>query len=161
MTVVEHRIDTTDHPEIQTRLMSSLDEMEQIYHVRREVFVLEQGLTGTVYDDPDDRYSYHVLATVGDVLAGVGRMTMIGQEGQIAWLAVLREHRRSGVGRAIMAHLLQTAADDGAKHVTLNAQTHALAFYTAFGFQPIGRRFSMSRIEHQLMVLQLSETRSS
>jgi predicted GNAT family N-acyltransferase len=140
--------------EVTTRVVRSDAEMEAVYRIRRDVFVREQGLTGTVYDDPDDRHSVHILAQKSGVIIGVGRLTMVGDEGQIAWLAVLPQYRRSGAGRAMMEHLLRIAREKRSNRVSLNAQTHALAFYTAFGFVPVGRRFSMSNIEHQFMTLE-------
>ena len=139
---------------IRTWVARSLDEMPAIYSVRHEVFVVEQGLTHTVVDEPDDRYSVHVLAAIGAQIVGVGRVTFIGDEAQIAWVAVRRAYRRHGVGRAIMDLLLEVSREQTSL-VSLNAQTHALHFYESLGFRPVGRRFHMAQIEHQHMVMEL------
>jgi predicted GNAT family N-acyltransferase len=155
MTALDHQTHHKtgpDSPEIITRTISSDAEMEAVYQVRREVFVREQGLTRTVYDEPDDRESVHVVAQSNGRILGVGRLTFVRDEGQIAWLAVLETFRRTGAGKALMNHLLEIAAERPVQYVTLNAQTHALGFYEQFGFEPIGRRFHMSQIEHQYMV---------
>ena len=131
--------------------------MPEIYAVRHEVFVVEQGLTHTVVDEPDDRYSVHVLASYDGRLAGVGRVTFIGDEAQVAWVAVRRAYRRHGVGRAIMDRLLEVSREQGVALVSLNAQTHALSFYETLGFRSVGRRFFMSAIEHQHMILDLPD----
>ena len=141
---------------VRTWITRSLDEMPNIYEVRHEVFVLEQGLTHSVIDEPDDRYSVHVLAAIGERVVGVGRATFIGDEAQIAWVAVRRPYRRHGVGWAIMELLLQ-ASREQARIVSLNAQTHALHFYESLGFRSVGRRFFMGGIEHQHMVLEFPE----
>ena len=129
--------------------------MEAVYHIRREVFVREQGLTRSVYDEPDDRVSVHVIAQADGEILGTGRLTFICDEAQIAWLAVLKPARGTGAGKALMDHLLAIAAERSSQYVTLNAQTHALTFYERFGFESIGRRFHMSQIEHQYMVKML------
>ncbi|MBX6341346.1 MAG: GNAT family N-acetyltransferase [Thermomicrobiaceae bacterium] len=131
--------------------------MADVYDIRREVFVREQGLTNSVRDDPDDRYSVHVLAAIEGVegVVGIGRVTFVGDEAQIAWVAVRKPYRGRGVGRAIMEHLLEISREQGAQVVTLNAQTHALGFYEDLGFRPVGHRFYMSYIEHQHMILDL------
>lgn len=131
--------------------------MEAVYQIRREVFVREQELTRTVYDEPDDRNSVHLLAQVTGRIVGTGRLTFIRDEAQIAWLAVLKPYRASGAGKAMMSHLLAIAQERAAQYVTLNAQTHALGFYEKFGFESIGRRFHMGNIEHQYMVKMLGE----
>ena len=144
---------TTEQEDVRTWVVESLAEMGEVYAVREEVFVGEQGLTGNVRDDPDDRYSVHVLAAIGDTIVGTGRTFFIGDQGQIAWVAVRRPYRRQGVGWAIMQRLLDICREQGVRVVTLNAQTHALSFYEALGFEPVGRRFTMSNIEHQQMIL--------
>lgn len=141
------------HEQVRTWVLDSLDQMEHVYDIRHEVFVVEQGLTRTVRDDPDDRYSVHVLASIGDEVVGVGRVTYYADEAQIVWVAVRKAYRNRGVGRAIMEHLLRLSREEGVRLVTLNAQTHALHFYEALGFTPIGRRFFMANIEHQYMAL--------
>lgn len=148
---LEHTHERTGQT-IVTRTVSTDAEMEAVYRIRREVFVREQGLTRSVYDEPDDRDSVHVIAQSEGKILGVGRLTYIQTEGQIAWLAVLKSARGSGIGKAIMTHLLRTAEERPVQVVTLNAQTHALEFYELFGFEPLGRRFHMSQIEHQYMV---------
>ena len=149
------RVDQSQPDGVRTWLVRSLDEMPHVYDIRYDVFVREQGIASNVHDDPDDRYSLHVLGAVDDEVVGTGRITFYGDEAQIVWVAVLKPYRRFGVGRAVMEHLLDLAREHGSRVVTLNAQTHALSFYSALGFRPLGRRFYMSSIEHQYMVLDL------
>jgi predicted GNAT family N-acyltransferase len=162
MTAIDHarfHQSRPDRPEIVTRTVTSDDEMEAVYRIRREVFVREQGLTRTVYDEPDDRISVHVIAQSNGRILGAGRITFIRDEGQIAWLAVLESARGTGTGKAIMDHLMEIAAEHPVQYVTLNAQTHALGFYERYGFESVGQRFHMAQIEHQYMVKVLDPTR--
>ncbi|MBX5445237.1 GNAT family N-acetyltransferase [Sphaerobacter sp.] len=140
---------------VRTWVVTSLAEMAEVYAIRHEVFVDEQHLTRSVRDDPDDRYSVHVLGAVDGKTVGTGRITFYGSEAQIVWVAVRKPYRGRGVGRAIMEHLLRLAREQGSRIVTLNAQTHALTFYEALGFRPIGRRFFMGNIEHQYMAKEM------
>ncbi len=133
------------------------DAQAAVYAVRQEVFVEEQRLTNSVYDDPDDELSVHVLAAIDSQIVGIGRVTYLFDDAQIAWVAVRRHMRRRGVGQAIMRELMETSVDYGAAVISLNAQTHALNFYQQLGFRPIGRRFHMGGIEHQHMVMDVIE----
>lgn len=130
-------------------------EAELVYAIRREVFDYEQHLTTWVRDYPGDERGINVLAWLDDQAVGTGRVSLWGSEAQIAWVAVRKSHRRRGVGRAIMEYLIQWAREQGARTVTLNAQTHALGFYRRLGFVPLGRPFHMAQIAHQLMELDL------
>ena len=98
---------------------------------------------------------FRSLGAVDGKTVGTGRITFYGSEAQIVWVAVRKPYRGRGVGRAIMEHLLRLAREQGSRIVTLNAQTHALTFYEALGFRPIGRRFFMGNIEHQYMAKEM------
>lgn len=130
------------------------EELELVYQIRREVFDQEQHLTTWVRDFPEDGYSLNVLAWIDGQAVGTGRVSLWGDEAQIAWVAVRKPYRGQGVGRAVMRYLIRWARAHGARIVTLNAQTHALGFYQKLGFRPIGRPFDMAHIEHQLMELE-------
>ncbi len=155
MTVLKDTPSSEQRPAVQVRPVRDRDDQEAVYAIREEVFHHEQHLTPYVRDDPDDAYSLTVLATVDDRPVGTGRVTLFGDEAQIAWVAVLKPYRGRGVGSAVMHYLIRWSQAQGARYVTLNAQTHALDFYRRLGFEPVGRRFYMGHIEHQVMVLDL------
>ena len=133
------------------------DAQPDVYAIRQEMFVEEQHLTNSVYDDPDDELSEHVLAVIGERLAGVGRVTYIFDDAQIAWVAVRKPFRRHGVGWAIIQRLIDVSLAHGAAVISLNAQTHALDFYHQLGFHAVGRKFYMGGIEHQHMIMDVEE----
>ncbi len=155
MTVLKDTTASEHRPAIQVRAVRTAEDLEAVYAIREEVFHHEQQLTPYVRDDPDDAFSLNVLATIDNRPVGTGRVTLFGDEAQVAWVAVLEPYRRHGVGRAIMEHLIRWSQAQGARYVTLNAQTHALDFYRRLGFEPVGRRFYMGHIEHQVMILDL------
>lgn len=131
------------------------DARDAVYAIRQEVFVEEQHLTNSVYDDPDDEMSVHVMAAIGSEIAGTGRVTYMFDEAQIAWVAVRMHARRRGVGLAIMHALIEASIEHGTAVISLNAQTHALGFYEQLGFHSVGRRFYMGGIEHQHMIMDI------
>jgi predicted GNAT family N-acyltransferase len=132
------------------------DEMEEVFRIRDEVFVHEQSLTNDARFDPDDRRSIHFLAYLDDEPVGTGRLTMIEHEAQVAWVAVRKPYRQFGVGRAVMIAILERARDEEADYVVLNAQSHALDFYSHLGFESLGHEFRMGGIPHQVMMLRFT-----
>uniref|UniRef100_A0A831TGE8 GNAT family N-acetyltransferase n=1 Tax=Thermorudis peleae TaxID=1382356 RepID=A0A831TGE8_9BACT len=155
MTVLKDATTSEPRPAIQIRAVRTAEDFESVYAIRDEVFHHEQQLTPYVRDDPDDAFSLNLLAFIDERPVGTGRVTLFGDEAQVAWVAVLAPYRRHGAGRAIMEHLIRWSQAQGARYVTLNAQTHALDFYRRLGFEPVGRRFYMGHIEHQVMILDL------
>jgi predicted GNAT family N-acyltransferase len=144
---------TAEQPALVVREVHDDAEFEATLRIRDEVFVAEQALTDDARSDPDDRRSIHFIALLDDAPVGTGRLTMFGREAQVAWVAVRKPLRGGGIGRALMQAIIRRARDEGATHVLLNAQTHAIVFYRGLGFDLVGTEFFMSGIGHYVMVL--------
>jgi ribosomal protein S18 acetylase RimI-like enzyme len=57
----------------------------------------------------------------------------------------------TGIGRALFAHVVQRAAEQGAAVVELEADPHAAGFYERLGAQRVGeRRSAMAGLERNL-----------
>jgi predicted GNAT family N-acyltransferase len=138
-------------PRLTVRDLRDAADMRAIVAIRRQVFVVEQGVATNVDPDNVDRAARHVLGLIDDRIVGVGRLHITAGEAQIAWVAVLPEERRLGVGRAIMARLIEIAEAADVRVILLNAQGHARRFYQNLGFETVGAPFIMGGIEHQLM----------
>ena len=120
--------------------------------IRYPVFVLEQQVPETIEQDAYDAVSSHVIAVLEDVDVGTGRLAPNGHLGRVA---VLKEHRNRGVGRAIMQALIQVARDQSFPGVELSSQMHALGFYQGLGFEVSGEPFMEAGIPHLPMRLSL------
>lgn len=130
--------------------------LEPVFDIRNRVFVDEQHLTSNARSDPDDRRSIHYLAKVDGEPVGTGRLTILGREAQIAWVAVLKEWRKFGIGRGLMDRMIERSESEQVDYIVLNAQVHALEFYRQLGFHTVGQQFVMARIPHQVMVRGIS-----
>ena len=150
-----HASHITHHDALTVRELWGESPLEEVYRIRDEVFVDEQALTDDARTDPDDHRSFHYLAYLGEQTVGTGRLTLFGHEAQVAWVAVLQQWRRHGIGKALMLSIIERARMESATHIVLNAQTHALDFYSALGFNVVGGEFFMSGIGHQVMIKRL------
>src|SRR5262249_2480609 len=107
--------------------------------VRFKVFVDEQGVPANEEWDAAEASSRAVIAVgAEDPPIGTGRLL---RDGHIGRMAVLKEWRGRGVGRALMARLLLLAREMRHDVVRLHAQTHALKFYEKLGFAAEGEEF--------------------
>lgn len=121
----------------------------ELERIRRQVFVLEQGVAESEEWDEHDPHCRHVLARLQNCDAvGTGRLDPVGKIGRIA---VLAEHRGKGVGAAIVMHLIEQARIDGLGEVHLYAQVSALGFYEKLGFHAVGPEFDEVGIPHRRM----------
>lgn len=124
---------------------------EQATPIRFRVFVDEQGVPADMELDEFDDVSCHALAFVGDEPVGTGRLL---PDGHIGRMAVLAAWRGRGVGAALLQGLIDEAVRRGMGRLVLSAQTHALGFYTRFGFVPEGEVYDEAGLPHQAMVRQ-------
>lgn len=120
--------------------------------IRYPVFVLEQAVPETLEQDAHDAVSSHVIAVLEDVDVGTGRLAPDGHLGRVA---VLKDHRGRGVGRAIMQALIRIAKDQSFPEVELSSQIHALGFYQGLDFEVSGEPFLEAGIPHLRMRLNL------
>jgi predicted GNAT family N-acyltransferase len=128
---------------------------ERIEFVRRRVFIEEQGIPEAEEWDDADPVSRHVLAMAGkrDVV-GTGRLEPTGKIGRVA---VLPQYRGTGVGEAIMGHLVNQATELGFTQVYLHSQATAVGFYERLGFRAEGPEFDEVGIPHRRMCLGIEE----
>jgi predicted GNAT family N-acyltransferase len=116
--------------------------------IRFAVFVEEQGVPAELEMDENDAICVHALAYIDGRPIGTGRLL---PDGHIGRMAVLKEWRGRGAGRALLRALMEAARLRGDKTVLLSAQTHALGFYRAEGFGPEGDEYEEAGIAHQAM----------
>lgn len=118
--------------------------------LRHEVFVVEQGVPEELEWDEFDPSSAHALALdAGGSVVGTGRLLA---DGHIGRMAVAAAWRGKGVGAALLRHLIELGRRQGMTRLVLNAQTHAVPFYTRYGFCPEGEEYFEAGIPHLTMV---------
>ncbi|WP_423921752.1 GNAT family acetyltransferase [Frigoribacterium sp. 2-23] len=91
------------------------------------------------------------VAEVADDLVGVILAGYDGHRGWIHYFAVSPDHRREGIGRALLSHAEQALARRGCAKVQLQVRPDNLAvldFYEAAGYEPyeainLGRRLEV------------------
>ncbi|MFE0511081.1 GNAT family N-acetyltransferase [Streptomyces sp. NPDC058964] len=135
---------------------------EACFAVRKEVFVVEQGVPQDIEYDEYDAVAVHVLAVRDDgVPLGTGRLlhgeAAAGKTGgdpsvgSLGRLAVVREARGLGVGVALVRAIEEAAQVRGLTAVDLHAQTHALGFYERLGYEAYGPEYPEAGIPHRAM----------
>ena len=128
--------------------------------LRRIVFIEEQGVSeADELDDKDDE-AVHLLAQEAGVALGSARLLEDGQTGKIGRVCVLAEGRGRGIGAALIRAGVAHFRQRGLASVKLGAQTHALGFYAALGFHPMGEVYDDAGIPHRDMILDLRVDRA-
>lgn len=131
------------------RTVSWAESADELLVVRREVFVVEQGVAEEREVDELDPLSLHVLACDEEGCpVGTARLLPCGRIGRVA---VLSPWRRRGVGGALMQAVMAAAEKRGEKRIHLHAQVHSIPFYESLGFRVCGGEFDEEGIPHREM----------
>ncbi|MFF9122022.1 GNAT family N-acetyltransferase [Streptomyces sp. NPDC014889] len=146
----------------EVRVADDPADREACFAVRKEVFVVEQGVPQDIEYDEYDAVAVHVLAVREDgVPLGTGRL-LYGAEaaektggdpalGSLGRLAVTGDARGLGVGAALVRAIEDAARARGLTAVDLHAQSHALGFYERLGYTAYGPEFPDAGIPHRAM----------
>ncbi len=135
--------------------------------VRREVFVVEQGVPEELEMDAYDAHAVHLLAIGADgrplgtvrYLYGAPARRKYAAKGVaddetavLGRLAVTTAARGTGLGAELVRAVEADAGLRGLTGVYLEAQSHALGFYERLGYAAFGPEFDEgSGIPHQAM----------
>ncbi|QWD61393.1 GNAT family N-acetyltransferase [Polynucleobacter sp. MWH-UH25E] len=126
------------------------------FKIRREVFILEQGVPADLEIDEFDPAAFHALAYSESAYIGTARLHINGdRSGQIGRMAVLSPFRNKGLGRQIMKALIELAKSNGISSLILHAQVSAIPFYEKLGFVANGPIYDEAGIPHRTMMMVL------
>src|SRR6476660_177596 len=124
---------------VEVKRVTDPDDLEQVFAIRRKVFVDEQNCPPELEWEFEDE-STHFLGTVGEVPAGAARWRKTDKGYKLERFAVLQEFRGYGMGKALVQTVLDNLPDE-AEYIYLNAQLTAIGLYEKFGFVKEGPQF--------------------
>lgn len=126
-------------------------ELEEVFAIRREVFVVEQAVPEEEEYDEYEAESHHYLARVNGLPAATARWRFTEHGIKLERFAVRAPYRKAGVGSAVLQRVLSDLPRD-AEFVYLHAQVPAMNLYARQGFEPVGELFYECDIPHYKMV---------
>jgi len=130
-----------------------VDHRESLQSIREVVFIEEQQVPREIEWDGQDDASTHFLA-VNEFGQHIGCARLL-PSGQIGRMAVLEEHRGTGVGAMLLGAAVEHGKSQGFDRLYLHAQTYAEEFYRRGGFLPYGDEFEEAGIPHRAMEMKL------
>ena len=132
------------------------EDLASCHLLRRIVFIEEQNVSEADEMDDRDDDATHFLATEEELPIGSARMHIKGDTAKIGRVCVIKSHRGTGLGAALIRAAVDEARKDpSVRFVKLGAQLHALGFYEKLGFVAQGPVFDDAGIHHREMVLSL------
>lgn len=139
-------------------IVSSPQELEDAFFVRRKVFVEEQGVPLSLELDEFDEKASHFVVYEGEspISAGRIRETTPGV-GKVERVCVLTEYRGKRLGKLMMKALENHGMEQGYEKIVLNAQSYAVPFYENIGYVITSPEFMDADIPHRAMEKKISK----
>ncbi len=131
------------------------DDLNIAFQLRINVFVDEQGVP---LEDELDEFDVldgscdHILVYYNNQPVGTGRIRIVDKVGKLERICILKDYRKYGLGKIIIAGLESIAMEQGIKQFKLHGQTQAEGFYKKLGYEAASEVFMEDGIPHLLMV---------
>ncbi len=126
---------------------------EKLRAIRARVFIEEQGVPMDIeWDGLDEGAAHFIALNEMGIPLGTARLLPSGQIGR---MAVVADHRSTGIGRKLLEAAIDCAIARGTTRVYLHAQQHAEGFYRKTGFVPTGVQMIEAGIPHLEMEMVL------
>ncbi|PRY84972.1 GNAT family N-acetyltransferase [Mongoliibacter ruber] len=146
-----------ENPIVVTKVLTK-EQLETIFKIREEVFVIEQEVDPSEEYDEFEDTSIHFLAKVNNIPAGTARWRFTDNGIKLERFAVIKQQRGKGVGQSLVKAVLEDIAknpDAKGKKLYMHAQLPAVPLYAKFGFDKVGDLFEECNIQHYKMELYL------
>ncbi|GGA74207.1 GNAT family N-acetyltransferase [Ornithinibacillus halotolerans] len=132
------------------------EEKEHAFLVRKEVFVDEQNVPMDIEIDEYEDVAIHFIGYENDRPVAASRLRFVEEYGKLERICVLKEYRGKSIGKAIIHEMEMIIKEKGYLKAKLNAQTHAEDFYQKLGYQTVSDEFLDAGIPHVTMIKELS-----
>ena len=131
----------------------SRKEINDIFSLRSEVFVIEQEC---IYQDVDgkDEKADHVLLIINNQLVGYTRVfneNIYFKEASFGRAVVKKSHRGEGYGHLLVEKSLEHLKTNKQSPIKISAQSHLKEFYSSHGFVAKGEEYMEDGIPHTAM----------
>jgi predicted GNAT family N-acyltransferase len=143
--------------EIDVRIVATPRQRKDAFAVRIAVFVDEQRIPRSEELDEADTSAIHCTGYVEGKPVAAGRLLIAPVHdnetayAKVGRMAVLKQHRGTGLGARVLRALEQAGIDRGVRTFRLSAQLSAQGFYAGQGYTPIGDVYDEVGIPHVAM----------
>ncbi|WP_347942193.1 GNAT family N-acetyltransferase [Peribacillus simplex] len=141
-----------------SKRITTENDLKIAFHIRKEVFVEEQGFQLESEFDAFDALhasSEHILVYYNEKPVGTGRLRVVDGLGKLERICILEPYRKFGLGKIIIKTLEKIAKEKELSKVKLHGQTQAEGFYKKLGYQTSSDVFMEDGGPHLLMIKEL------
>lgn len=130
-------------------------DLDQVFNIRKTVFVEEQGVPLDNELDEYEDISNHILVYYENKPVATGRLRIVDNIGKLERICVIIDYRKYGLGKLVVEGLEKLAREKGIKKTKLHAQVQAKGFYEKVGYIQVSEEFMEENIRHIAMTKDL------
>ena len=133
----------------------SRKEINDIFSLRSEVFIVEQDCAYQDVDGKDDKAD-HILLSIEEELVGYARVfneNIYFKEASFGRAVVKKKDRGEGYGHLIVDKALEHLKTKKQSPIKISAQSYLKDFYSSHGFVAKGEEYMEDGIPHTAMYL--------
>ena len=132
-------------------------DLEKALKIREIVFIKGQKVPRKRERDGLEDKCVHFLAKYENKYIATARIRPLNKkEVKFERIAVLKSHRKKGIGLALVKHMIKYCKRNKFKKISLGAQFHSLKFYKKAGFETVGIIFLDVNIKHKKMIMKIA-----
>lgn len=136
----------------EVKLVTTDEDRERAFELRKEVFVKEQGVPLSLELDEYDGTATHFLVNEGENSIATARLREVEPKvGKVERVCVLNNYRGKRLGALIMEAVEQYAKKAAFEKLKLNAQSYAIPFYEKLDYTVTSPEFMDAGIPHRAM----------
>lgn len=136
----------------EVKLVTTDEDREHAFTLRKEVFVKEQGVPLSLELDEYDETAVHFLVNEGENSIATARLREVEPKvGKVERVCVLNNYRGKRLGALIMETVEQYAKNAAFEKLKLNAQSYAVPFYEKLEYTVTSPEFMDAGIPHRAM----------
>ena len=140
------------------RKAKNSSDFSKLFEIRRKVYVDELNVPIELEFDEYDKTAFHFVVEVDDFIVGTARLVMLGFDGNIGRVCILKEFRKKGLGTKLMTSIIHASTNMGLDRLIVEAKVDALSFYKKIGFVTEGNEYLEVGVPHKKMFLMLKKS---
>lgn len=134
----------------------SIDEVQSVFSLRSEVFIVEQECPFQDVDGRDPEAD-HLLLYDNNILCGYTRIfpkNTYFKEASFGRTVVKKKYRGKGFGHVLVKESLKYLKNKNERPVKISAQSYLKKFYSSHGFIARGEEYLEDNIPHTAMIFE-------
>lgn len=132
----------------------TLIELYQIMKIRSDVFLIEQNVKETDFDDFDFTATHHFIVKDEEIIAYARSYFSSEDIIKIGRVLVVENMRRKGYAYFLLENIIKNLISS-TKYIEVSAQEYSKGLYLKLGFKAVGKTYVEAGIKHIKMIIEV------